>query len=99
MSTINSICVYCASGPGNDPAFREAAKKFGRILAENNIRLVYGGGSVGLIGEVAESVLDHGGSVTGDVPEFLANRGHLLLRVHGVVVTPNMREARRMTPA
>ena len=44
MSTIKSICVYCASGPGKNPAFMQAAKQFGRILAENGIRLVYGGG-------------------------------------------------------
>jgi uncharacterized protein (TIGR00730 family) len=68
MSTIKSICVYCASGPGNNPAFTEAAKQFGRILAENGIRLVYGGGSVGLMGTLADSVLDHGGSVTGVIP-------------------------------
>src|SRR5216684_962803 len=59
MSSIKSICVYCASGPGNNPAFAEAAKQFGRILAENDIRLVYGGGSVGLMGTLADSVLDH----------------------------------------
>ena len=49
MSRIKSICVYCASGPGTSPAFVAAAKAFGRILAENKIRLVYGGGSIGLI--------------------------------------------------
>jgi len=96
MSTINSICVYCASGPGNDPAFMEAAKKFGRILAENNIRLVYGGGSVGLMGELAESVLDHGGSVTGVIPDFLVNREHMLLRVQERVVTPDMHGRKRV---
>ncbi len=96
MSTINSICVYCASGPGNDPAFMEAAKKFGRIVAENNIRLVYGGGSVGLMGELAESVLDHGGSVTGVIPDFLVNREHMLLRVQERVVTPDMHGRKRV---
>src|SRR5205823_11809231 len=96
MSTINSICVYCASGPGNDPAFMEAAKKFGQILAENNIRLVYGGGSVGLMGELAESVLDHGGSVTGVIPDFLVNREHMLLRVQERVVTPDMHGRKRV---
>src|SRR5258708_31884997 len=89
MSTINSICVYCASGPGTNPAFMEAATKLGRILAENNIRLVYGGGSVGLMGALAESVLDHGGSVTGVIPDFLGNRAHMLLRVPGRGITPD----------
>lgn len=90
MSTINSICVYCASGPGNNPAFMEAATKLGRILAENNIRLVYGGGSVGLMGALAESVLDHGGAVTGVIPDFLVDREHMLLRVQERVITPDM---------
>jgi uncharacterized protein (TIGR00730 family) len=92
MSTIKSICVYCASGPGNNPAFMEAAKKFGRILGENGIRLVYGGGSVGLMGALAESVLDHGGAVTGVIPDFLVNREHMLLRVQERVITRDMHE-------
>ncbi|HKF10304.1 MAG TPA: TIGR00730 family Rossman fold protein [Xanthobacteraceae bacterium] len=96
MSTVNSICVYCASGPGNNPAFMEAARKLGRILAENNIRLVYGGGSVGLMGALAESVLDHGGSVTGVIPDFLVNREHMLLRVQERVITPDMHERKRV---
>jgi len=92
MSTIKSICVYCASGPGNNPAFMEAAKKFGRILGENGMRLVYGGGSVGLMGALAESVLDHGGAVTGVIPDFLVNREHMLLRVQERVITRDMHE-------
>jgi uncharacterized protein (TIGR00730 family) len=96
MSTIKSICVYCASGPGNDPAFMDAATKFGRILAENGIRLVYGGGSVGLMGALAESVLDHGGAVTGVIPDFLVNREHMLLRVQERIITPDMHERKRV---
>ena len=96
MSTINSICVYCASGPGTNPAFMEAATKLGRILAENNIRLVYGGGSVGLMGALAESVLDHGGSATGVIPDFLVNREHMLLRVQERVITPDMHGRKRV---
>src|SRR5947208_17158802 len=96
MSTIKSICVYCASGPGNDPAFMEAATKFGRILAENGVRLVYGGGSVGLMGVLAESVLDNGGMVTGVIPDFLVNREHMLLRVQERILTPDMHERKRV---
>src|SRR5262245_24821413 len=95
MSTIESICVYCASGPGNNPAFMDAARKLGRILAENRIRLVYGGGSVGLMGALAESVLDHGGTVIGVIPDFLVNREHMLLRVQERVITPDMHERKR----
>ena len=96
MSPINSICVYCASGPGNDPAFMEAATKFGRILAENGVRLVYGGGSVGLMGALADSVLDHGGAVTGVIPDFLVNREHMLLRVQERLITRDMHERKRV---
>ena len=96
MSTIKSICVYCASGPGNDPAFMEAATKFGRNLAENGVRLVYGGGSVGLMGALADSVLDHGGAVTGVIPDFLVNREHMLLRVQERLITRDMHERKRV---
>ena len=96
MSTIESICVYCASGPGNNPAFVQAASRFGRILAENDIRLVYGGGAVGLMGALAESVLDHGGRVTGVIPDFLVNREHMLARVQERIVTPDMHERKRV---
>jgi uncharacterized protein (TIGR00730 family) len=92
MSTIKSICVYCASGPGKDPAFMDAAKTFGRILAENGIHLVYGGGSVGLMGALAESVIDHGGAVTGVIPDFLVNREHMLLSVQERLITRDMHE-------
>src|SRR3981189_1466569 len=96
MRTINSICVYCGSRPGTHPAFMEAATKLGRILAENNIRLVYGGGAVGLMGALAESVLDHGGLVTGVIPDFLVNREHMLVRVQERIVTPDMHERKRV---
>src|SRR5499426_1014783 len=96
MSTIKSICVYCASGPGNNPAFMDAATKLGRILAENGIRLVYGGGSVGLMGGLAESVLDHGGIVTGVIPEFLVDREHMLVSVQERIITRDMHERKRV---
>jgi uncharacterized protein (TIGR00730 family) len=96
MSTIESICVYCASGPGNHPAFVKAATDFGRILAEQGIRLVYGGGSVGLMGALADSVLDHGGTVTGVIPDFLVNREHMLARVQERIITRDMHERKRV---
>jgi uncharacterized protein (TIGR00730 family) len=96
MSGIKSICVYCASGPGNNPAFTDAAKNLGRILAQNDIRLVYGGGSEGLMGALADSVLDHGGSVTGVIPDFLVNREHMLARVQERIITRDMHERKRV---
>ena len=96
MSEIRSVCVYCASGSGTDPAFVQAARQFGRILAENRVRLVYGGGAVGLMGAVAESALDHGGEVTGVIPEFLVNREHMLMRIQERIVTRDMHERKRI---
>src|ERR1700722_405004 len=55
MSKIKTVCVYCGSGPGTNPLFVEAAIGFGKVLAENGVRLVYGGGSFGLMGAVAKS--------------------------------------------
>jgi uncharacterized protein (TIGR00730 family) len=96
MSLIQTICVYCGSGPGTNPAFSEAARKFGRILAENGIGLVYGGGSVGLMGELATSVLDRGGHVTGIIPEFLMLQERLLRHSQNIVVTRDMHERKRL---
>ncbi|MFB6463986.1 TIGR00730 family Rossman fold protein [Bradyrhizobium tunisiense] len=96
MSTIKTVCVYCGSGPGTNSHFIEGAKAFGKALAENNIRLVYGGGSLGLMGSVATSVLDHGGMVTGIIPEFLRKRENALTRVQEMIVTPDMHERKRL---
>jgi uncharacterized protein (TIGR00730 family) len=95
MSTLRTICVYCGSGPGSNPAFAVAARDFGKILAENNVRLVYGGGSVGLMGELATSVLDHGGAVTGIIPDFLTGREQVLNRAQEIIVTRDMHERKR----
>ena len=96
MSTIRNICVYCGSGPGTDPSFVKAAKEFGGVLASNNIGLVYGGGSVGLMGEVAASTIAKGGHVIGVIPEFLAGRERLNDSVNELVVTRDMHERKRV---
>src|SRR2546423_1185923 len=90
MSTIRTVCVYCGSSPGTDRAFMEAARRFGEILAIDGVGLVYGGGSRGLMGAVASSVLDHGGHVTGIIPGFLQNREQTLRRAQEIIVTPDM---------
>ena len=94
MSTLKRICVYCGSGPGSDPAFVAAARAFGAILADNGIGLVYGGGSVGLMGELANAVLDRGGKVIGIIPTFLENREHANKRGE-VIVTRDMHERKQ----
>jgi len=93
---IRTVCVYCGSGPGTNPKFMEAAQIFGKTLAENGIGLVYGGGSVGLMGAVAASVLDHGGQVTGIIPEFLKAKENALKRVQEMIVTSNMHERKQL---
>ena len=95
MSQIRRICVYCGSGPGRDPAFAAAARKLGQAMAKNGIGLVYGGGSVGLMGEVANAVLDNGGEVTGIIPEFLANREHMMRRGN-IIRTRDMHERKQL---
>jgi uncharacterized protein (TIGR00730 family) len=96
MSKIKTVCVYCGSGPGTNPRFVEAAISLGKTFAENDVRLVYGGGSLGLMGAVAKSTLDHGGSVTGIIPEFLTARENALARVQELIVTPDMHERKRL---
>lgn len=94
MSTIKRICVYCGSGPGSDPAFAEAARTFGTILAKNRVGLVYGGGAVGLMGEIASAMLEHGGEVVGIIPAFLKKREHANPRVN-LIVTRDMHERKQ----
>lgn len=71
MNKINSLCVYCGSSSKVDQRYRDAAVRFGTILAEHDIALVYGGGRVGLMGLLADACLQAGGKVVGVIPEFL----------------------------
>jgi len=96
---ITSICVYCGSQPGHDPAYRNAARILGRAMAENGIDLVYGGGTKGIMGTVADAVMSNGGKAIGIIPEFLmdqeASRQELgqLTELH---VTKDMHERKHM---
>ncbi len=94
-SKIRKICVYCGSGPGIDPAFVESARAFGTLLAKNAIGLVFGGGSVGMMGTIAKSVREHGGEVTGIIPEFLVAREHAMRGADNLIVTRDMHERKR----
>ena len=71
---IGSICVFCGSSVGSRPAFIGAAIAFGKVLAEQKIRLIYGGGRVGLMGAIADASLNHGGEVIGVIPQHLVDR-------------------------
>jgi uncharacterized protein (TIGR00730 family) len=91
-----SVCVYCGSGHGNNPSYADAARTLGLSLAEAGIGLVYGGGNLGLMGEVARATLGAGGHVTGIIPEFLTEREHMLKDVNDLIVTRDMHERKQL---
>lgn len=95
-SLIRSVCVFCGSGNGSEPVFLASAETLGRLMAENGVRLVYGGGSHGLMGAVARSVLSHGGHVTGIIPHFLKNKELMLEGAQEMIVTNDMHERKRL---
>jgi uncharacterized protein (TIGR00730 family) len=71
---LQSVCVFCGSSQGLDPAYTEAVRSLGRTLAEANIRLVFGGGHVGLMGVVSNAAIEAGGEAIGVIPKFLVER-------------------------
>ena len=90
---IRSICVYCGSQPGRDPAYIAAGRALGKSIAAHGLRLVYGGGTKGIMGAVAAGVLSSGGQVTGIIPEFLVDMEatrHSLGQLDELIVTEDM---------
>jgi uncharacterized protein (TIGR00730 family) len=71
MAEIRSLCVLCGSREGADPAYRSAAQDLGSRIAHRGVRLIYGGGAIGLMGVIADSVISRGGEVVGVIPDFL----------------------------
>lgn len=96
ISGIRNVCVFCGSGSGRNPVFAAAARTLGKQLAEAGIGLVYGGGSLGLMGEVAKSVLKHKGYVTGIIPSFLSEKEQMLRAVNELIVTEDMHQRKRL---
>ncbi len=93
---IRSVCVYCGSSTGAQPVYAEAAREFGRALAARGLTLVYGGGKVGLMGLIANEVLEGGGRAVGVIPELLLSKevGHTgLTELH---VVKDMHERKKM---
>jgi hypothetical protein len=96
---IRSICVYCGSQPGRDPIYMEAGLELGRAIAENGLRLVYGGGTRGIMGAVAKGVMASGGKVTGIIPEFLMDKEatrDALSDLDQLVITRDMHERKHL---
>lgn len=73
-ASITSLCVYCGAAEGRSPVYHDIADRLGRHMAQNNVRLIYGGGRVGLMGVIADAVKAAGGHVTGIIPDFLEAR-------------------------
>src|SRR5579863_802955 len=92
---LDSVCVYCASSNAADPDFLSDASAFGRTLAEAGLRLVYGGGGVGLMGACARAAHEAGGQVLGIIPEFLVGRERALETIEHIVVG-NMHERKML---
>ena len=90
------LCVYCGSGPGRHPAYMQAASDLGQLMAKAGIGLVYGGGGMGLMGQVARGVLSAGGHVTGIIPEFLVSKERMLEGVSELIVTRTMHERKTL---
>jgi uncharacterized protein (TIGR00730 family) len=91
-----NVCVFCGSGAGSNPAFSVAARKLGVLFARSSIRLVYGGGNIGLMGVIASAVMESGGDVTGVIPRFLMDKevGHSGITVLEVVESMHDRKKR-----
>ncbi|MGO4837599.1 TIGR00730 family Rossman fold protein, partial [Rhizobiaceae sp. 2RAB30] len=99
MNTIRSICVYCGSSTGRDDIYMRSGQELGRSIARAGLRLVYGGGTKGIMGAVSDGAIRAGGKVTGIIPRFLLNKEATeaaLGRLDELVVTENMHERKHM---
>lgn len=93
---LKTVCVYCGSGAGQNPAFIEAAHELGKTLAAARIGLVYGGGDLGLMGTIARAVLDNGGHVTGIIPGFLSERERMFIDIQELIVVDDMHQRKHL---
>jgi uncharacterized protein (TIGR00730 family) len=93
---IRNICVYCGSNVGNNPRYAEAARALGALMASERVGLVYGGGGIGLMGELARSVLANGGRVTGIIPAFLSRKERMLRDADELIVVEDMHQRKKL---
>ena len=93
---MKTICVFCGSSTGNNSGYKAAAKQLGKILAARKLTLVYGGGNVGLMGEIANSVLARGGKAIGVIPEFLAEKELVHQGLSELKIVESMHERKAM---
>ena len=92
MNRLDSICVFCGSSPGNDPKLLAEAEQLGKTLAIQQIKLVYGGAKIGVMGAVANGVLKNNGSAIGVIPDFLKKKEVVHLGLTELITTRNMHE-------
>jgi len=95
MMTIRSLAVFCGSKNGNNPLFTQHAIQLGKLMAENNVKLIYGGGSAGLMGSIADSVMANQGQVTGIIPRILVEWERQHLGITELIVSDDMHERKR----
>lgn len=93
---MKSVAVYCGARHGVRPVYTEAARALGRLLAERDLTLVYGGGHVGLMGELAESCLAAGGKVVGVIPDFMVQKELALTGLSELYIVDSMHERKAM---
>ncbi len=93
---INSIGVFCGSAMGNNEIYSEKAKELGKYLALNNIELIYGGASVGLMGIIADEVLLNNGRVIGVIPDFFSKKEISHTKIQELIYVPSMQERKRI---
>lgn len=92
---MKKLCVFCGSSVGNDPVFASAARELGKLMAQHNIGLIYGGGGIGLMGEIADAIMSNGGHVVGVIPRFLADKelGHQ--QISELILTDSMHQRKQ----
>jgi hypothetical protein len=93
---IESVVVFCGSKPGQNPLFIQHAAELGKLIALLNLRLVYGGGNKGLMAAIANSVLQHGGTVMGVIPKILTEWEHQHEGLTELIVVPDMHTRKKM---
>ena len=91
-----TVCVFCSTAAGNDPQYAEATRGMARLLVENGCRVVYGGGKLGLMGIMAQTVLAAGGHVTGVVPDRLIDSEVMHRGLSELHVVPSMNERKKL---
>lgn len=95
MTHVKQVCVYCSARDAVDPLYIQAAKELGEILASNGKALIYGGGSTGLMGAVTDAAIEHGGYVTGIIPEHLRDVEKMHKGVQNLIVVDTMHQRKQ----